>query len=72
MEDGDEIFWTFFEGFLAVEDLAGNTSARFGGPAQTGLAEGWGFHEGIEGFGVISLPGFVTGFDLDFAALSYI
>ena len=69
LKDWYQIFWALLQGFLAVEDLAGNASARFGGSAQTGLAEGGGFHEGIEGFGVVSLPSFVAGFNLNFAAL---
>lgn len=62
----------FFEGFLAVEDFTSDTSACFGGSAQTSFAECRRLHQGVEGFGVISLPGFVTGFDLDFSALGYV
>jgi hypothetical protein len=66
------VFGTFFESFLAVEDFTSNTSARFGGSTQGCFRKRWGLHQGIERFGVVSLPGLVAGFDLDFTALSYI
>lgn len=69
LKDWYQVFWTLLQSFLAIEDLAGNASARFSGSAQTGLAKGGGFHQGVERFGVVSLPSFIAGFDLDFAAL---
>ena len=60
---------TLIQTFLAVEHFASDAGACLGRSTQAGLIEGRGFHHGVERLGVITLPGLVAGFDLDFAAL---
>jgi hypothetical protein len=67
--NGDEVGRTFGERFLATKCFASGFNARFGRTTNCGLIEGGGFKNGVERVGVISLPGFVAGFDGKFAFL---
>lgn len=54
---------------MAAECFTGGFDAGFGWMANSSFVEGGGFKHGIERVGIISLPGFVAGFDLKFAFL---
>ena len=60
---------TFIEGFGSAEKFTWNASAPFGWATERGFVECGRFHHSVKGFGVISLPGFVAGFDLDISTL---
>ena len=72
LKDGAHMLGTLRESVFSAKCFAGDFCARFSGSAQTRFVKSGGFHHGVEGFGIVSLPGFITGFDLDFATLGYI
>ena len=72
LKDGAHVLGTLRESVFSTECFTGDFCARFGRSAQRRFIKCGGFHHGIEGFGVVSLPGFITGFDLDFATLGYV
>ena len=72
LKDGAHMWGTLRESIFSTECFAGNLCARFSGSAQTCFVKGGGFHHGVKGFCVVSLPRLITGFDLDFTTLGYI